>query len=495
MTKDEPGWKDLAWPALLVSLQLYRLSRGPTGIWFKVILGVTVLWLLLAVINRYTKGKLSDWFDQLGDRPPKVPGDFHAYCLKAKVSPELRLLLADLLEGGEGDSEVADRNPRIASEEDAIAVCAAFKQSLRENPQAARSISRLFRNVGSREAYRIFYHLGMPMVLDQVKAGVSKGEDDSEAMNDVPLLVSYGYEPAFSLIHRLSRAPATCDSIWWTLTFPGLNLKNEDSRRWVAQLGEELPEGGAAASFLEWANQAMIEGELERHPFDSAAGRKKLMEYASGTSEDEKESVANVAVALAFLSSPEELFDVMARHPDPIVRVETSWAKAKRGDARGLEELVALTGDWRLRSRACRYLEELGRAALIPDAVRTPRETALGEMAEWLMHPQELNGMPDELEILDHRELHWPPSADRRSVTLLRWKQRDRQGVGMYGSVTWCFFFSKDMGEASVLDLYAKHCLWEMREKNGKAGQAEDPATGRALLEQANPGENWSPTG
>ena len=66
----------------------------------------------------------------------------------------------------------------------------------------------------------------------------------------------------------------------------------------------------------------------------------------------------------------------------------------------------------------------------------------------------------------------------------------------MAGSSTWCFFFNKPDRE-EPLEIYARHCAWELEkgEHPKAAAKAAEPAHSLALLEEANPGENWTATG
>ena len=75
---------------------------------------------------------------------------------------------------------------------------------------------------------------------------------------------------------------------------------------------------------------------------------------------------------------------------------------------------------------------------------------------------------PDELEIIDHRTLAWPPEREPKPFWLIRFRLRDRTGLqedkadcGLVGSMTWCFFSYK-MHERPPEDAYAIHCYWEM---------------------------------
>ena len=286
------------------------------------------------------------------------------------------------------------------------------------------------------------------------------------------------------------------ESYWWELVFRSINTEDPVSRKLITALTRKLPTGNASVAFLDWANHAMLANKLPSHPFDQPAGIDRLRGYLAETSREGSDHAVSAAVALAFVPAPAEFAALAESHPDHRVRVEFAWARAKSGDSKGVDNLVAYCSDWKTREMAASYLTELGNGSRIPaDAVR-PREAAIGKMARWLEHPNELAELPESLEIIDHREIHWPPADRSIPVTLLRWKLGDQEGIGMTGSCTWCFFFGTQPAD-SVLDIYARHCNWELERDNHHLapGDNTDLEYGRSLLMRMNPAENWEATG
>ncbi len=122
---------------------------------------------------------------------------------------------------------------------------------------------------------------------------------------------------------------------------------------------------------------------------------------------------------------------------------------------------------------------------------RTTEFRGLGQFAQWLAHPNELGRMPDELEIVDHRELRWPPERELLPLWLIKCRAADTTGleddqvdVGLVGSATFCLFDHLDQRPAE--DGYALHCYWEMAQ-NGlieESDVAESPEEYRTLLDQ-----------
>ena len=499
--QEAPTWKNVAWPTGLVAFLLMRM-REPWSAnnWiFKTTLIINIIWCVLAWINFLTKGKLTAWMDDDGEGELKVPDNFAKFCLKQPVSPQLKLGLSDTLAGETSRREAFPDDLQIETSVDAMAVCVALKQAMRESPEAVQPILRLFRRIGSRDAFALFYHAGIPLVFDYTKQQSTKplsGGFNSELFDGIKLLVGFTHGPAFPLVHSLSRTLPVAEKYSWVSVFESIPMNSEEAPALIERFSAELPEDFASVAFLDWANSEFPKGTLKRHPFDTPQGMKRLDDYLQNTNAEEYSYAGSAAVALAYLTSPFPLIAKASQHPDPGVRIETAWAKAKRGDEHGLDALAQFCLDWRTRGMASRYLEELGHANRIPAEVKGEREQALGTMADWLKHPNELNKLPDSLEIIDHREIHWPPAAEKIPVTLLRWKSGDDSGVGMTGSVTWCFFGDRDK-DLSILDFYAKHCNWELQKDDHPDAPEEysELQHGRNLLQSANPSEDWTATG
>jgi HEAT repeats len=496
---EKPSWTSVLWPTAVFALNLHRFSARWESHFFKALFCLVTIWLVFAWFNFLSRGKLTAWLEGRSESL-EIPDDFHQFCLGNPVSPGLRLYLSHLLEGGspfDDKIESLDRNFTISSPADALAVCAAFKQN--REAKSADPIARLFNRCGSQEAFAIFYQLGMPQLhkhVEKLDARRKAGEKDNDLLGFIPILTGYGHSASFPLIEELAHHPETAGSYWWTSIFGSINLKDAETTALIERFTRRLPDDFAAIAFLDWANESMIGEKLDDHPFDHPAGISLLTRYLSDPDPEHHSYAVSATAALPFLKSTPGLFDLAAKHPEQKVRIEAAWARAKIGDETGIEELVRICGDWRTREIGARYLDELGHAARIPAEARQPREAALGAMAHWLSHPNELGELPESLEIVDHREIFWPPGDERIPVTLLRWKLRDDSGIGMVGSVTWCFFFGTFDSEAP-LEIYARHCAWEL-EKNDHpkaVATAAEPAHSLALLEEANPGQNWTATG
>lgn len=231
-----------------------------------------------------------------------------------------------------------------------------------------------------------------------------------------------------------------------------------------------------------------------RHPFDTSSGIERLKSWLSNDHPEEYSYAHSATVALPFVSAPQQsqLLELALKHHDTRIRIEAAWASAKMGHEDGLEKLTQYCDDYRTADIAKQYLEELGKSDRIPESANAPEFAALSEFAQWLAHPNELGRAPDELEIVDHRQLVWPPNTDPLPLWLIKYtakateeEEEDDAGVGLVGSITWCFF-SEDLVNSPPEDAYGLHCYWELQHHGliDENDIEEDNSDYDSLLEQ-----------
>jgi hypothetical protein len=204
--------------------------------------------------------------------------------------------------------------------------------------------------------------------------------------------------------------------------------------------------------------------------------------------------------------------------------MEAAWAAARAGDQEGLSILHNFAADYRYSATAVAYLRELGAADEIPEAAQDPDFEAKAEMASWLAHPNEFGRVPDELELIDSRELFWPPTGDERWFWLFKYTylpteeeleddldeeeeddeefddelsddEEDEEeetgpdiGIGLVGSITFALF-GESTPDLSPEDIYGLHCAWELEHnEDDRAPEDRTPESGRAILRLHNPG-------
>jgi hypothetical protein len=196
----------------------------------------------------------------------------------------------------------------------------------------------------------------------------------------------------------------------------------------------------------------------------------RLEHWLTDPDEEHFSYAVSAAAALPFVTDGgrDGLIALALDHRGADVQLEGAWAAAMLGRAAGIEWLSRACLDVNRAEKAQRYLTELDRADAIPVEVGDPGFKAMAEFSQWLAHPSELGRAPDELRIIDHRELAWPPARKRIPLWLIEYRVKDTTGladddvgIGLVGSVTFCFF-SYGLTQRPPEDAYAIHCYWEM---------------------------------
>jgi hypothetical protein len=368
----------------------------------------------------------------------------------------------------------------IRSRADAKAICKALGRLPAESAGIAGITSRLhalaglFQDVDGRDApaFDVLYQEGLPhliRIFDAQSKQANKEEAD-DLLFVLKILALYGSREGAEKVVSAARQPLKPDAYMWHPILSIFGEEHPHSTYVFEALSDPLPPDFLAVALLDSANAAAIKGELQQHPFDSQAGWTHLREWLEGRDPAHFSYAHSATAALPFVSNPprDELLALAMDHIDAGVQMEAAWAAAKLGREAALKILVRYCLEVNHSEFARRYLAELDREDLIPAEVTEPAFQAKAEFASWLAHPNELGRPPDELQIVDHRMLAWPPDREPKPFWLIRFRARDKTGLeedqvdcGLVGSMTWCFFFYR-MNERPPEDAYAIHCYWEM---------------------------------
>lgn len=421
-------------------------------------------------------------------------------------SPLTRALASWVKQGGDLDDLVSpyrDRPVKSKAEAGAIGAALDALRAKRDRDgndgidSALHTLTAFFQQVETPEAFDALQQDGLPRLRAWVRDHL-EGQDvrKGEILFILKILAMYRQRQDVDLIAQAARKPVDADGFMWSVIFNQFDNEHPYSVDMVEALRDPLPTHFILVAYLDLANRLAIEGRLDRHPFDSELGRQQLESWLRDENEATYSYAHSATAALPFIapSSREGLLRAAASHPDPSVRMEAAWAQAKSGDPAGLERLAEFCRDPRHSHNAQKYLEELGHAERIPEEARSPESRAVAEMACWLAHPNEFGRPPDTLELLDTRELYWPPTDDRRRLSLVKYTYADRgggepdSGVGMVGSVTFALF-GETTADLSPEDIYGLHCCWELEIKGDSRSPHKRTATaGRQILRRHNAG-------
>lgn len=394
----------------------------------------------------------------------------------------LQLALARGIQpGGDLAEELRKLGPyTVKSAAEAEAICAALASLVGPDADvggepALHSLINLFQSVAGATcpAFGVLAEKGTKVLVRIADDAIQNPlrRSSSDVLFALRILAEYATPAGTAAVIRAARSHFEPGHYLWLVLLSTYSASHPHSARVYQKLSDPLPPGFLAVALLDAANAAQREGAGWRHPFDSSLGRSRLEEWLTDGNPDHFSYAVSSTAALPFLSDPNPLLALAFDHVSPNVQLEAARVAAKLGREAGVTHLAQACLDFNLADRAMRYLAELERTDAIPPEATDAGFRAKAEFADWLAHPCELGEPPDGLEIVDHRELSWPPDYEPRPFWLMRYRVKDATGlkaddvdVGLVGSVTFCLF-SYELKQRPPEDCYAIHCYWEMRTK------------------------------
>jgi len=437
---------------------------------------------------------------------------------RARLTPLQRALRRGVQPGKDLEKQLSKLGSKtFRTEAEAFDVCDALRQVLTKGStvggrDARTAILYLCNDVDPESpAMEILSDNGIPLVLhafDDALQGPT-GLQDHEI---VPLEVVVRHYPDAGLegIVKAVRKQIAQTEWCWEFIF-----KRYSDEQIFEALRDCLPTEYAETVVLERANAALRAGTVLRHPYDSDVGLDHLENLLRCHDPDLYSCIAPAVMALPFVRGKkwDELLALAFDHPSEDIRLRAARVAAEVGRDEGFKTLARACLDIRVAERARIHLEEIGREDIIPAEAKEPGFKARANFAEWLADYRELGHPPDEVEIVDHRELHWPPERKLIPVWLLRYRaseaadfrkalnleeiddaetekgetgDRDlsatetaqeagdstdedddgfdfdwRTDVGFVGSMTFCMF-GYGVGKRPPEDAYAMHCYLEL---------------------------------
>jgi hypothetical protein len=352
-------------------------------------------------------------------------------------------------------------------------------------------LALLFQNDAADDATRVLRDRGVPELARLFDAALALPDCPAEPLAVCcKIFALYAYEPGTERVAAAARRWP--DEGMWQVAFGLYGEENHPhGPALVERLRDPLPEGFAAVTLLDLANTLGRQKRLTGHPFDTRAGRLRLEQWLTDSDPGAVSYAHSAAAALPFLS-PETRTAPAALamdHPSAGVQMEAAWASAYRGGTAGLTVLARMCEDPRHSAAARRYLDELGKGDRVPAAALDPDFQAAAQMCSWLAHPNEFGEPPTDITLYDTRELHWPPTDDRRRVWLFKYSYAGRNpdggaevGLGMVGSITFALF-GETSADMSPEDAYGVHCCWELEVNDDpRAPRPRSATAGRNLL-------------
>ena len=416
----------------------------------------------------------------------------------------------------------------VRTADDAAAICFALSklpldQPLPSGPLAfsspLRELTLLFSQVDSPQAYAVLADRGV-VELERLFDEQFDSHDE-EVLDDLLLvlqpLVRFQSRGGAERLARAARRPLLPEHPGWNDVLAEVDAEHPHREYLFAELGDSLPAGRIGAAVLAAANRLMRKSRLKQHPFASKAGCAQLEEWIAGDDPVDAARAHLAAAALPYLPADcvDRLLPPASEHADRYVQLEAAWAAAKLEREGGVEILAAAAADVHYSRRASAYLKELDREDAVPEQARDRDFIAQARLSDWLSDPRRFGRPPDAIELLDSRELLWPPAEERRRLWLIAYRyavedaaaeaeeddagdkpaaERNTgprpgraSGVALVGGIP-LVQIGFDDPDAPAEDLYALYCCRELLQLGGPQLPTEiTPAAGRAILSAVNP--------
>lgn len=382
---------------------------------------------------------------------------------------------------------------QISSKKDAKSICKALRslpsQKSNDPYGDVHCLAALFQEVESRTcpAFEVLVDEGNAELIrlyDEI-VRLNDEEKESDLLFLLKILVAYATKAGAQRVVDAAKSNLSPDSYPWCYVF-GEFFEGHPQKEFVlGELSDPVPEGFLGICLLDCANEAATEEGLAKHPFDNPSGIERLNALLKNPDPEKSSFAISATSALPFISNPDQaqLTDVGMAHRDKTVQIAAASAAASAGMENGLSFLAKTCLDVDHSDVARKHLADLNRSDLIPKEAQDPDFLAKADFARWLAHSNELGESPDELEIIDKRELVWPLEDKPAPIWLIKYCLRDPYrlkkddvDIGMVGKTTWCFF-SHDMLKRPIEDCYAMHCYWEMEQKELIAEDAPEAPT------------------
>lgn len=323
------------------------------------------------------------------------------------------------------------------------------------------------------------------------------GDPQPENNRDLVFLLQWlaagNTESGADRVIRAAKAGIGTDEPLWPIVFDPYSTDSPQARRVLDALADPIPPGMIGLGILECANGLSLGGVEFHHPFDSDAGAELLAGWLGRKDDASSSEAQSATAALPFIKHARrnELLQLAVDHPHPLVKAEAGWALVMLEDQRGIRLLQAVCRDVRYSVTAQIYLEELEAADQIPAECKDDDFAVRAEFCHFLSLPDQLGEPPAEISLVGSQVLVWPPTGDRRRMSVVRFKYVDedggvlQEGVGVVGSLL-AWLPDLTNVEMSGGDVLAIHCCYELRAKGAaNAPDKIDAATGLALIRAA----------
>ena len=367
-----------------------------------------------------------------------------------------------------------------------------------DNRSALFTLAALFDNSNSKNspASRTFQEKGVPVLLKAYDAvlALKQPEDEGDLLFVLKISAKLGSQESVSHIVEATQRPLAPNSFLWSSIFSELTAKNPITEVVFRSLPTPRTDERISEDLLVAANKLMLTEQIDHHPFDTPTGHQLLEKWliAANTNsiddQDESSLPLEATIALRYIDSAEQarLLKIALQNPSKKIQLEAAGIATQTKLSIGVETLANLCQDVHYSFRAKSYLEQIEKREAIPAAASEPSFIAKAKFSNWLQQFGNLNSLPDELIVVDHREIPWPPTGDKKEAWLIQYVVKDPTGlsaddthIGIVGPTTGCLVDDKTI-QRPIEDIYALHACIEMQNNsligNARFADLLDPA-------------------
>lgn len=327
-------------------------------------------------------------------------------------------------------------------------------------------------NYSNNAATDVFAQKGIPQLLkcyDSILK-LDQPQNEKDLLYLLHLMVAYKSSESASRIIEAARKPIARHDYYWHTILNAVMDDYPEKARVLQGFTKSLPAEPIAAHLLAASNDLLERENQHKHPFDSLEGYKQLAAWLGNPDEVELAVAATSAIKFITKEHQPELLNLALKNPSKQIQIQAAMTAASQGYQFGLDALVNLCSDVGYYEDASQHLKSLGKAELIPKLVTEPSFLAKARLSQWLQKNSEHSDAPSDMEIIDERELHWPPSGDKQKFWLIRCRYPDAYKlsaddvyVGLVGRDINCIL-EFHLPNRPVEDIYALYVSAQMLE-------------------------------
>ncbi|MDX1565285.1 MAG: hypothetical protein R3236_07770 [Phycisphaeraceae bacterium] len=305
-------------------------------------------------------------------------------------------------------------------------------------PDAVAALCRVMHQVIGAEVHHRLINDLLPVLGRQFLAIRNRPAAKSEnLLAALKVMALYDWAPSWRLITDAAGDGFGHDSELWPRVLAAVPTESRLAEKICRTFYGALPPGRIAVGLLALANRLCEAERIQQHPFDTDEGYRHLERWLSASDREEESPALSAAESVHHLqpAARNNLMALAMDHPNPRVQREAVWASARGGSEAAVKILKRYCLEVDTAHTAAEQMRSLGCGRDIPPETTAPSFAARAEASDFLQQPHVHGRPPELLEVVDERELFWPPTEQRQRLFLIRFEDADHgRGVVLIGA-------------------------------------------------------------